>query len=268
MITISLWEIDVILWFQSLGDWLKPVMLFFTQLGHPAAYLLIISFLYWGVDSKLGQRIAVFTLFSGITNVIIKWLFHVPRPYWVDARIRPIGNASTAFGFPSGHAQTSLAWTMIGRGSFKWRGRAVLFAGIVLIGISRVYLGVHSPFQVLIGWLLGILLMIAYWRLERPAVHWLTSKPFPLQIFVVSIITVFILLLGWFSAWLLRDWTIPRLWMQNVMPYLNEGELFNPLDFDDVVIFAAGFSGMALGMILMTPGRRIIRRAANWRRGV
>ena len=91
MSAVQTWEIDLILWFQDLAEWVNPLMQFFTELGYPLPYVALIPLLYWCVDSRLGQRFAVFMLFSVSINEVFKRMFHAPRPYWVDSRIRAMG---------------------------------------------------------------------------------------------------------------------------------------------------------------------------------
>jgi membrane-associated phospholipid phosphatase len=245
------WEIDLILWFQNLGGWLEPVMLFFTWLGFPVTYVVLVSILYWCVDSKLGQRFAIFLLLAGSINEILKRLFHAPRPYWVDSRIRPVGSASTAFGLPSGHAQISVVWIFVGIAIKKWWGWVLSFVLIIMIGLSRIYLGAHSPTQVVVGWILGGVLMIVYLRLERPVINWMSAKSLFRQLLIVVCLTAALLFVGWVSDWLLKDWQIPELWSQNVAPHLKEGATFDPLDFETIAAASAALLGTAAGMILM-----------------
>lgn len=245
------WEIDLILWFQSLGDWLEPMMDFFTKLGYPITYAFFMSILYWCVDSKLGRRFALFALFTGAINIIFKQLAHAPRPYWVDSRIRPLGDAPTGFGFPSGHAQTATIWIFIGDFIKTWWGWGLAFFLVMMIGLSRIYLGAHFPSQVLTGWVIGALLMIAFLRLERPVINWIKTKSLGNQLLIVFALTLLFLLAGWMSVNSLNDWQIPELWSQNVTPHLTEGKTFEPVDGDGILLGGASLLGMLVGTILI-----------------
>lgn len=101
-------------------------------------------------------------------NVILKWIFHRPRPG--IAQLVEAGGYS----FPSGHAMVSISLYgfiayLIWKNShcFLWKRLAVLLLGmlILMIGISRIYLGVHYPSDVLAGfsagmiWLLGCVMV-------------------------------------------------------------------------------------------------------------
>ncbi len=94
---------------QSIGMWFTPIMKFFTWLGYPQAYMIIIAIIYWSFDRKLGLRLAIFLPFVASLNSILKQAIHAPRPYWLDPDIRAI-QVSNGFGMPSGHAQASTVW--------------------------------------------------------------------------------------------------------------------------------------------------------------
>ena len=69
---------------QNMGEWLTPVMKFFTWLGYPQAYMILIAIIYWSFDRKLGLRMAIFLPVVSSINSILKQAFHAPRPYWLD----------------------------------------------------------------------------------------------------------------------------------------------------------------------------------------
>ncbi|RCW39114.1 undecaprenyl-diphosphatase [Halopolyspora algeriensis] len=108
-----------------------------------------------------------------LTVFLIKLLIARPRPI-------PAPNAATedSFAFPSGHSAHSAAvYLMIAilllRLLHSWWGRTTVLAATLLIvvitGISRLVLGVHSPSDVLAGWILGAsltVLLVSLWRLS------------------------------------------------------------------------------------------------------
>ncbi|GIV64750.1 MAG: hypothetical protein KatS3mg046_010 [Bellilinea sp.] len=173
-------ELDFI---QSLQGGLGGLVSLFkgiTFLGNEEFYLLIIPLLYWCVDAGLGLRIGVMLIFSNVFNSALKLAFHSPRPYWVDLDVRAF-SSETSFGMPSGHAQNAaslwgLAAVKMRKTWFRWL--AVLL--ILLIGLSRMVLGVHFPSDVLVGWGVGGLLLTAYLQLEKPVTRWFNAlKPQP-----------------------------------------------------------------------------------------
>lgn len=137
-----------------------------TWLGDELFYLLAFPLIYWWLSPALGLRAGLLLLFSAQLNATLKLLFHQPRPFWVLPQVEGLVEA-TSFGLPSGHAQASAAvW---GRLAWPWgrwtRGAAALLA--LLIGLSRVALGVHFWADVLVGWSLGGLTLAVALGLER-----------------------------------------------------------------------------------------------------
>ena len=125
-----------------------------TFLGEETFYLVAFPLIYWCLSAPLGLRAGVLLLFSAQANAALKLLFHQPRPFWVFPSVQGLAEG-TSFGVPSGHAQLSAAvW-----GRLAWplgrRGRAAAALLVVLIGLSRIALGVHFWTDVLVGWLLG-----------------------------------------------------------------------------------------------------------------
>ncbi len=124
-----------------------------TLLGSDAVLVGLTAIVYWCVDKRRG-RLVTYVLFLGAyLNFFLKILIPWPRP---PVNFRIVEKDVTGYGFPSGHAQdaaTFWAWISL---DFRKRTLAVLGTMIVLaVGISRIYLGLHYPAQVVGGWLIG-----------------------------------------------------------------------------------------------------------------
>jgi membrane-associated phospholipid phosphatase len=129
-----------------------------TSLGDELFYLLFFPFLLWCVDFYLGIRVGIIFLLSVYVNTGLKEIFQQPRPFDILAEIQKVH--ASGYGFPSGHAQSSLVvWGSIAYWEKQiWiRNLSVLL--ILLIGFSRIYLGVHFPTDILGGWLFGGLIL-------------------------------------------------------------------------------------------------------------
>jgi hypothetical protein len=100
--------LQVVMWFQSLGLWLSPVMKFFTFLGSTEFYLLVAPALLWCIDSVLGIRLGLYLMINASVNAALKVAIHGPRPYWYSTDVKALGGAETSFGAPSGHAQNAV----------------------------------------------------------------------------------------------------------------------------------------------------------------
>lgn len=264
----------LILFLQSLGDWLTPVMTFFTWLGYPQAYMILIAIIYWSVDRKLGLRLAIFLPLVASLNSILKQALFSPRPYWLDPGIDAL-KVSNGFGMPSGHAQASTVWlyaaTYVKKRGFWFLGIAL----VSMVGLSRIYLGVHFPSQVVAGWLTGLLAVFLFARFEGRILSWFLNKTFVRQLMWIGGITLLILLLGGVCVWLLRDWEMPLDWIRNAADDLagRDETILSSVGMGAVAGNAGGFLGVMLGALLSerkggfdaggTAWKRIVRCVAG-----
>ena len=165
------WGADVIVWAQQFSNSvLDTLFTLATYLGKEQFYILAMPVLYWCVDKYIGRAVAIVFLFSEYVNTFLKDTFSIQRPYDYDARIRaPLPETSPSF--PSSHSQGSLVFwgglaSLVRRG-WMWIVSVVL---ILLVSLSRIYLGVHFPQDVLGGWIIGLVLLLLYlWA--RKALH-------------------------------------------------------------------------------------------------
>lgn len=129
-----------------------------TITGEGAFIIAVVSLIFWCISKEAGYRMG-FTLISGNAfNEIIKGIFMVKRPIG-EPGIRSLRvETAPGYSFPSGHTQgTAEFWVSL----MKFRRRIVYFIVgiimIVLVGISRMYLGLHRPVDVLGGLVIGVL---------------------------------------------------------------------------------------------------------------
>jgi membrane-associated phospholipid phosphatase len=237
---------------QNTGDYFIPVMQLFTWLGYPQAYMIMIAIIYWSVDRKLGLRMAIFLTVVASINSILKQALHAPRPYWIDPRIKAI-HAPNGFGMPSGHAQAVTVWLYIAnslKNGWFWSGAIIV---TLMVGLSRVYLGVHFPSQVLAGWLIGIIVIILFVQFESKVVSLLESLRIGYQLFFVFGVSMLFLLLGGILVFMFQNWEMPVEWIRNASLYLtgeNETTL-SSISMEAIASNAGGFMGAAMGAILI-----------------
>ncbi len=154
-------EGSILTWIQeSLRlDAATPAVLFITRLGDDGIFwiALTLALLIFRRTRRLGVFCAG-AMFAGlvVTNVVLKnWVARV-RPYEVIPGLDCLVGVQKDFSFPSGHATNSLAcsWVLFRRAPKKWGAAALALA--ILIALSRLYVGVHYPTDVLAGAAIGI----------------------------------------------------------------------------------------------------------------
>jgi membrane-associated phospholipid phosphatase len=144
--------------FQESYPQLAGFFLIISALGQEEFFLLVVPLIYWCLNKPFAKQLGYLFLVSAAVNAIAKQAFRWPRPYWLDRSVYLTTEVS--YGMPSGHAQHAAALYLF---TAAWVRRRwawiVAILGIVLVGISRVYLGVHFPTDVLGGLILGFLLL-------------------------------------------------------------------------------------------------------------
>jgi membrane-associated phospholipid phosphatase len=145
----------------------NPVLdLFFsliTTMGEETIFMAIAMIVFWCVDKKQGYYLFTVGFFGTVCNQFLKMIFRIPRPWVRNPDFTVVESAveeATGYSFPSGHTQSSVGlfgglarWN---RSPFVRWGSVVL---CVLIPFSRLYLGVHTPADVLTSVAIGLLLV-------------------------------------------------------------------------------------------------------------
>ncbi len=178
------WGINLIIVIQQAhGPVLDSLFGAITLLGGEQFYLILFPLILWCIDYSFGAVLAVFFMLSDSINVILKGVFQHPRPFELNPGVK-LGYEE-GYGLPSGHAQLAVtAW-----GAIAFRVRKVWFSIIavlliLLIGFSRIYLGVHFPTDVFAGWIIGLILLAVYLAVEAPIERWLSRLNMWLQLLV------------------------------------------------------------------------------------
>ena len=204
-----------ILSIQAMGSGLLLPMKILSFLGSENFFIFALPILYWSVDSALGLRVGAILLFTGGVNNLLKLTFHLPRPYWYSADVQAF-SAESSFGLPSGHAQIAMVvWGTIAgyfRRAWGWVAAMLL---VFLIGFSRLYLGVHFPHDVFVGWLVGGIILWIFLRYWEDMAAWGNRHSLKEQILAAFLLSMGFVLLGAAAYSRLAAWTLPRIWLEN-----------------------------------------------------
>jgi membrane-associated phospholipid phosphatase len=241
-------DVNWIIAAQSLGAWLELPMRFFTFLGSENFFFLVLPLLYWSVDAQLGLRVAAVLVTSNALNSVFKLVFSSPRPYWVSTEVHPL-SVETSFGVPSGHAQNAVAlWGIMASGIRKRWAWPLAFLLAFFIGLSRLYLGMHFVSDVLAGWLLGALVLLAFMALWNPVSAWLSKQTFAQQVIIAFIVSLVVVGLGAWQVGRLDTYVISEEWIANA---LRSGAEPAPVSMEDFLTSAGTLFGLALGVAWM-----------------
>ena len=153
---------------STAGSVMDKLMLFFTFLGEETFAILLLIAVYWCWDKRLGEYL-LFSLYTAMSvNGLMKDLICRPRPFlneeFSDLRYVKVkgvlvdtGHLSSSWSFPSGHSQTAGSiYGSLMNGRRAWAKIAGIVV-ILLVMVSRVYLGVHYPTDTIVGAVLGLL---------------------------------------------------------------------------------------------------------------
>jgi hypothetical protein len=178
------WGYDIIVWLQQFSPALDALFKAITTLGAEQAFLLLLPLIFWCVDKRQGARLSVLLMLSAYLNYALKDLFGQPRPS--PERVKVLAE-ETSPGLPSGHSQNSVAVYGYLATQLR-RPRAWVIAGwaALAVGVSRIYLGVHFASDVLVGWLVGMAVLLLYLRVEPDVEYyvrpWPTSRKMALAV--------------------------------------------------------------------------------------
>ena len=146
---------------NSAGSFLTEFLSKMTFLGELNSALVIMAVLYWCVSRELGSYLLMGWSGNRLANGVLKVSACTYRPWIRDSLILPYGNSmttATGYSFPSGHTMN-----------------AATVSGLILalVAVSRIYLGVHTPQDILVGAGIGMLVMWLTLRLMR----WVEAHP-------------------------------------------------------------------------------------------
>lgn len=175
-------DISILLALQDFRNGIGAVLADFiakmTFLSEINSALIIMAVVYWCVSKEFGAYLLMGWSGNRLVNGFLKVTACAYRPWIRDARIVPFGNSittATGYSFPSGH--TTNAASVFGGSALRKElsplVRWVLRLTVALVALSRCFLGVHTPQDVLVGGISGLLVMWLTLKLMR----WVEADP-------------------------------------------------------------------------------------------
>ncbi len=150
---------------------LDVLMVFFTDLALPYVLALLVVPLWWKGHREQAFDLLVLLAVVLVVTEVLKYAFDRARPCDVLPNVNVLTpNACALEGdpaFPSGHASRIFGVAAFLAVYFRWPVKVSAFVLAVLAGISRVYLGVHWPSDVIAGALVGIALALLFVAVAR-----------------------------------------------------------------------------------------------------
>lgn len=142
---------------------ITELMLLITHFGEETAFLVAALIVFWCLDKNRGYYLMGVGFCGTIVNQFLKLLCRVPRPWVLDPDFHAVEGAipeATGYSFPSGHSQSAVGTfgglALTGKNKIlRW----IFIAIAVLVPFSRMYLGVHTPADVLVGSLCAVVLI-------------------------------------------------------------------------------------------------------------
>lgn len=180
--------------------WLDQLMLFITSFGEELVFIGIAVALLWCVNKYQGYYMLSVGFIGVQINQLLKVLFRIERPWVRDPSFEAVEAAkaqATGYSFPSGHTQNAIGtFGSIARWcKTRWVGIACWTLAL-LVAFSRLYLGVHTPADVLVSLGVAVLLVFALYPLFRDA----DKKPRRVRFFL-CVLTVWAIAQICFMEW-------------------------------------------------------------------
>ncbi len=148
---------------------LDRVMLILTEFGNEMLFIVFGMLMFWCINKKQGYFILLTGFFGVYANQFLKITCRVPRPWVLDPNftiVEGAREAATGYSFPSGHTQTAVG-CFVGLAVCRrerWV-RAACLSLAAIIPFTRMYLGVHTPYDVVVSIAIAVALVAILWML-------------------------------------------------------------------------------------------------------
>ena len=168
--------------------WLDAIVSALTHLGGETVFLIAAMAVFWCVDKRQGYYLMSVGFMGTLVNQFLKITCRIPRPWVRDPHFTIVESAraeATGYSFPSGHSTSSVGtFGVLATESKRLWLRLGAMALCFLIPLTRLYLGVHTPADVLVGSAIPLFFIVVL----RPAIYQGDGKHIP------KLLTVMVLL--------------------------------------------------------------------------
>ncbi len=145
-----------------------------THLGEETLFIIFGLLFFWCINKMEGYYLLTVGLAGTVINQFLKLIFRVPRPWVKDPDFTIVESAraeATGYSFPSGHTQSAVGiFAAIARWNRQKLVRIVCIVLCVLVPLSRMYLGVHTPADVGVSIVVALILVFGLFPVIRKAV--------------------------------------------------------------------------------------------------
>lgn len=176
------------------AGWLNGIMLAITHLGSEIIFLAVALIFFWCVDKTRGYYLMSVGFVGTILNQFLKLFCRIPRPWVQDPQFTIVEQAragADGYSFPSGHTQSAVGtYGSIAYTSRKRWVQVLCIAIAALVAFSRMYLGVHTPMDVGVSVVIGVVLIFAL----RPLFYKENGKYIPWMLGFMTVLAVGFLL--------------------------------------------------------------------------
>ena len=152
---------------------LDSLFLLITKLGETEMTIVVMLPVFWCINKSLGYYMAFCDVYGIAINQFVKGIFKIARPWMKDPTLKTVEAAkpaATGYSFPSGHTANSVVlFGALSTGTKKTSVRWIFWLLAAAVAFSRLYLGVHSPADVLFSIGISIILLVAVDRLIKSA---------------------------------------------------------------------------------------------------
>jgi len=152
-------------WLQENYPQLAGFFVVISTLGLEEFYLALFPLVYWSINKSVGKLFTYLFLLTNALNPLFKHGFRGPRPYWLDPSVNMWEESS--YGIPSAHVQlATLTYLFMAGWIRRWWAWVLAVIMIILMALSRVYLGAHFIQDVVAGFVISgfVLLGFLFWQ--------------------------------------------------------------------------------------------------------